>query len=263
MIRELFYNPVFCTGCGECIGVCPVKAHSMSNGMHLFDRGFCIACLKCIETCYSGALEGVGDETSIEQILTEVEKDRVFYEESGGGLTVSGGEPMLQFEFSRDLLRSSHSAGIHTCMETCGLAPSEHYIEILPYVDLFLWDIKDTDSDNHKLITGAPLEPIIENLRRVDEAGGETFLRCILVSGINLSRSHLDGLAEIFHSLSNCIGLEFLPYHELGNSKCEKLGMEADSHPSWAVDTEALIAACEHMKERWNIEPIVSIGIEL
>lgn len=254
--RELFYNPTCCIGCGNCVDACPAKAHSIIDGAHIFDRTLCCGCLKCVETCYSRALEEVGRRMSAEEALSEVEKDLVFYEESDGGLTLSGGEPMLQFEFSRELLHMAHAKGIHTCMETCGFAPGRNYIEILPDVDLFLWDIKDTDPIWHKRNTGAALEPILENLEAVDKAEGRTLLRCILISGVNASEQHIDAIADIYMHLRNCIGVEFLPYHELGNSKFEKLGIEADFHSSWVIDSQTLASLCEYMQNRWNIVPI-------
>jgi len=240
---ELFYTPHLCIGCGNCVRECPSGAHAMTDGAHVFDRSRCVACLKCVERCHSRALEAAGNQTTVEQVIAEVERDRVFYEESGGGITLSGGEPMAQFEFARDILKSAKRAGLHTCVETSGIGPVERYIDIIPLVDIFYWDLKDTDPERHLASTGAPLEPILANLRAVDEAGGATLLRCIMLAGVNMTREHLDGIIEVYRSLANCLGVELLAYHPLGDSKLERLGRQPRRDLSLVPDPDEMAAA--------------------
>jgi glycyl-radical enzyme activating protein len=247
---ELFYTPHLCIGCGKCVDDCPAGAHAMADKMHVFDRSRCVSCLKCVERCPSRALEAAGREMTVEEVIAEVERDRVFYDESGGGMTISGGEPMAQFEFTREILRSAKQAGLHTCVETSGIGPAERYIEIVPLVDMFYWDLKDTDPARHLANTGVALEPILANLRAVDEAGGATFLRCIMLAGMNMTEAHLDGIIGVYRSLSNCRGVELLEYHQLGNSKLERLGLAPPNDSSLIPDPDELAAA----RERVNCE---------
>jgi len=158
--------------------------------------------------------------------METVLRDQAFYRESGGGVTVSGGEPMMQFEFTRALLQAAKDAHLHTCLETCGVAAGDRYCQVLPLVDLFLWDLKDTDAERLRRTAQAPLETIVENLRRVDAAGAKTLLRCLMIPGYNFEESHLAQIAELVRSLGNCLGAELLAYHRLGTSKRELLGLD-------------------------------------
>jgi len=249
--RELFFTPALCIGCGECVRVCPAGAHIERNEQHVIDRARCCLCMRCAEVCVSRALEPAGRAVTVEEIISEVERDRVFYEESGGGITLSGGEPMAQFEPAGELLRQAKERGIHTCMETCGFAPTERFREIAPLVDLFLWDIKHTDPAMHEELTAAPLQPVIDNLALVDSLGVPTVLRCILVPEINLTAEHLDAVARIYEGLDNCRGIELLPYHELGASKLERLGLPA-GRTFRTPTTEEIAAARTYVKTRTN-----------
>lgn len=244
---ELFYTPHLCIGCAACVDDCQSGAHAMIEGRHAFDRSRCIVCLRCVERCPTRALDVAGREMAVEQVIAEVERDRVFYEQSGGGITISGGEPMAQFEFVRELLGSAKRAGLHTCIETSGVGPRERYVEIVPLVDLFYWDLKDTDPARHLANTGAALEPILANLRAVDEAGGATCLRCIMLAGVNMTRDHLDRIIEVYRGLSNCRGVELLEYHRLGNSKLERLGLPPRDDASLVPNPDELAAARDYV----------------
>lgn len=251
--KELLYNPQLCIGCGNCVSACRKDSHTLVEGVHEFDRSKCRLSLLCADQCYSGALEAVGKEMSVGEVMAEVMKDRIFYEKSGGGLTVSGGEPMAQFEFTRSLLESAGSGGIHTGMETCGYGPAERFREIVPLVDLFLWDIKDTDEARHRAYTGVALGPILENLRLVDAAGGKTILRCLLIPEVNLREEHLDAIASLYRSLVNCIGVELLAYHPFGVSKSARLGVEPTDASFTEPTEDEMTAARAYLLDRWDI----------
>lgn len=255
---ELFHNADLCIACGRCVEVCPAQAHSVLNGRHTFDRRGCVLCMRCADACPALALEATGREMTAEQVIAEVEKDRVFYEESGGGLTLSGGEPMAQFEFTRELLRLARSAGIHTCVETSGFGPAERFAEIVPLVDLFLWDIKDTDRQRHESNTGVDCDVILDNLVQVDRAGGRTELRCIVLNGVNLEEAHLDRLVEIQASLENCLGIELLAYHTLGDSKHARLGLRTRADSSWTPTEEQVAVAKAYLAGKWTDRSIDS-----
>ena len=175
---------------------------------------------------YLGALEKVGYKISVEDALKTVLRDKTFYEKSGGGLTVSGGEPMAQFEFTYALLSEAKRAGLHTCMETCGWAPCERYEKVAPLVDIFLFDYKISDSDEHKKYTGVPNEKIHENLRLLDSIGAKIILRCPIIPTVNDNAEHFRGIAAMANSLKNILAVDIEPYHPLGESKTEMLGKE-------------------------------------
>lgn len=237
---QLFYSSDLCIGCGRCVDACPAKAHSIVLGTHSFDRSGCVLCMRCAEVCPSLALETTGREMTAEQVIAEVLKDEVFYEESGGGMTLSGGEPMAQFEFTRDLLHRARGAGIHTCIETSGAGAPDCYVEIAPLVDLFLWDIKDTDQQRHKSNVGIDRESILHNLAQIDALGRPTQLRCIVLNGVNLEQPHLDELMSIRDRLKHCQGIELLAYHSLGDSKHARLGMRSMSDSRWTPTDEQM-----------------------
>ncbi|MHB1000819.1 MAG: glycyl-radical enzyme activating protein [Armatimonadota bacterium] len=254
--RELFYNPALCINCGNCVTACPTGSHRMIDGVHQYSRENCSLCMQCADRCFSGAIEAVGKETTVADVLAEVEKDRTFYEESGGGVTLSGGEPMAQFEFSLALMKAAKESGIDTCIETSGFAAEDRFIEIAPYVDLLFWDIKDTDELRHQANTGVPLAPVISSLRAVDAAGKSTILRCIMLAGVNLNHQHLDGIASLFRDLRHCLGVELLPCHVYGNSKYSRLGM-IETIDSGCVPTEdQMDEARLYLTQKWGIETL-------
>ena len=220
---EIFFIPEKCIACGWCFDSCPNHCHTPGK-THEFHRETCVRCGKCTEHCCTEALKLVGKPMTPETVMEEVLKDRIFYETSGGGLTISGGEPMMQFDFTLELARTARENGIHVCLDTCGYAPFEKYAAILPFIDLFLYDIKATDSRKHQRFTGVSNELILENLRRLDQAGAKTILRCPLVPGINDDDEHLLGIAALADSLRNVSAITLQPYHPLGLDKNTRLG---------------------------------------
>ena len=217
---ELSFLPEKCVGCGFCASVCPNGC--FENGA--FDRTNCRACGKCTEKCYSGAREIIGRSAEADDIVAEVLKDRIFYEKSGGGMTVSGGEPLFQPKFTAELLSAAKHEKIHTCLDTCGFAPWEVIGALLPNVDLFLYDIKETDPARHEKYTGVPLSPIVDNLARIDDAGGMVILRCPIIPGLNDRDDHADGIARIANRLAHLQQINLMPYHPLGQSKLARIG---------------------------------------
>jgi pyruvate formate lyase activating enzyme len=221
---EISFDAERCISCGWCFANCPQSAHVMQDGRHVLLRDRCTRCGICARKCYARAIEVIGREVSVEEVIADVLRDRPFYETSGGGMTLSGGEPMLQFEFTAALLRAAKDEGLHTCLDTCGYAPIGQFLSLLDDVDLFLYDIKDTDADRHLQMTGVPLTPILDNLRRIDAAGGRIVLRCPLIPGINTDLAHLHSLADIAESLAHVVEVTLHPYHPLGKSKAERIG---------------------------------------
>ncbi|MBE5809363.1 MAG: glycyl-radical enzyme activating protein [Clostridiales bacterium] len=236
---EYFHSPQFCLGCGACADACPQGAHRFTPA-HEMDRSRCTGCMACTSVCPSGALEACAAMMSPQAILQEVMKDRAFYGERGG-LTLSGGEPLLHGRAILPLLQGAKAAGITTVIETCGVFDASLLEELVPLTDLFLWDVKDTNPARHQANTGGSLQTVLVNLRRADCLGARTRLRCILLNGVNLNEPHLAALCELFHSLRHCEGIELLPYHTYGDSKNTQLGRPLAAHPEW-IPTEAQLA---------------------
>lgn len=206
-----------------------IKRFSLKDGPGIRTSVFLKGCpLRCIwchnpesqkphpEICGDGV---AGREMSVDEVMAEVLEDRIFYRKSGGGLTLTGGEPMAQFEFTRDLLRRAKAAGIATALDTCGHAPWEHYREILPLADLFLYDFKAAAPERHRELTGVDNNLILENLRGLSKAGGAIFLRCPLVPGINDEAPNLAAIAELAEALPGIREITLIPYHPLGTEK--------------------------------------------
>lgn len=169
--------------------------------------------------------EVCGREMTVDDVMAEVLRDAVFYRASGGGVTFTGGEPLLQFAFLRALCAAARAAGVHVAVDTSGYAPWERFADLLPSVDLFLYDLKCLDAQRHARLTGVPNETILDNLRRLDAAGAKTWIRCPLVPGLNDTDADLAALRAFTGGLRHMARLEICPYHPLGLEKCAKFGL--------------------------------------
>jgi pyruvate formate lyase activating enzyme len=232
---EISYQPERCIGCGRCADVCPNHCHTFMDGVHHFDRTKCVRCGLCARECYAKSLEALGREQTAESVIAEVMKDKIFYENSGGGMTVSGGEPTFQFEFTQAILRLAKENSLHTCVETNGYAAFEKYEKIMKFVDIFLFDYKETDPELHKKYTGVDNRRILENLLKLDAQGCVTYLRCPIIPGLNDRADHFAGIAETANRLRHVQEIDIEPYHPLGISKSHRLGRE----PLFAAETFA------------------------
>lgn len=243
--RQLGFTPRLCIGCGSCLRRCPNGAQVMVHGAHVLERSRCAACFLCAEECYSNALEVIGKEYTVEAALDEVVKDTPFYDESGGGMTLSGGEPLMQIAFVRGLLAGAKARGLHTCVETCGFVPTEHLDGLAALVDLFLFDYKETDPDLHEEYTGRSNDLILNNLAYLDDQGANIVLRCPIVPGLNLRDDHLEGIVAVARSLRHIKGVHVMGHHNLGESKRARLGDHEPRtrYPNMSrQDVEAVVA---------------------
>ena len=221
---EVSYLERKCIGCGECAEACAKNAHKFDGGEHTLDREVCVSCGECVDKCPTSAIEMMGKEMSVDDVISEVLRDKVFYESSGGGITLSGGEPLMQPDFAEAILAAAKKEGIHTAIETCGYADGSVIAGIAEQVDLFLYDIKLCDSAAHKEYTGVSNERIIENLRLIDSLGKPIILRCPIIPDVNDNEGHFCGIAALADSLINLLAIEIEPYHPLGNDKHLSLG---------------------------------------
>ena len=250
---EVFYNASKCVKCGKCMAKCETCAHTFSEESHTYNREKCIVCGKCCDACPTEALEVAGYTITAEEAIKNVLKDKIFYDNSGGGMTLSGGEPMMQFEFALELMKKAKESGLHTCMETCGFADSEKYREIAEYTDIFLFDYKITDHEKHRECTGVTNELILSNLRMLDGAGSKIILRCPIIPTVNDTEEHLSAIANLANSLSNVLEINIEPYHPLGSGKSEMLGKDYALKGLGFPDEETVKGWIETVKSRTEI----------
>ncbi len=218
---ELLYHEAKCVHCQSC-AQCQKGVHSFTP-LHMMQREDCQNCGACAELCPTGALTMTGKEMTAEEILSVVRRDKAFYGEQGG-MTLSGGEPMLHPEVSIGLLQMAQAEGINTAVETSGFFAPGYVAPLCKAVDCLLWDIKDTDPVRHLANTGVDNKQILENLFLADSFGMPIILRCVLLRGVNLNKAHLGKVKEIYQSLKNAVRVDLLPCHSLGNSKKQALG---------------------------------------
>lgn len=227
-----------CTHCLECVKVCPHGAHTAVDGKHQWLNERCCACFRCVAVCAFEALRSIGKTMTVEEVMVTVRRDRRYYEKSGGGLTLSGGEPTLQPEFALALLRQAKAEGIHTCMETAGFAPAEVLDSFAEAVDLFLFDLKLFDDLLHEAWVGASNRIILENLARLTNKAAVR-LRCPIVPRLNDDDDHFARIAEWCRRLPNLKGVDLLPYHDYGRSKAADVGMAWQMNQPSATDEQA------------------------
>jgi len=227
---QIMLKPTSCVSCGACVPVCPAGIHSITvNGEHLIDRSkSCIGCGACVESCPASALKVAGEQVPISELLAYVEEDRAFYEQSGGGVTLGGGEVTAQPEAALNLLQACKQSGINTAIETCGYVKKDVLLNIAEFVDLFLFDIKNIISDKHFELTGVRNELILENLQALLVNRKNVKIRMPLLKGINDSEAEIRGVIDFlmpYKEYKNFRGIDLLPYHKLGVNKYIQLGM--------------------------------------
>ncbi|MCL2815484.1 MAG: glycyl-radical enzyme activating protein [Oscillospiraceae bacterium] len=226
---RLQFFPVKCIGCGACVKACARGVHSAAaDGSRLIKRELCTGCGDCARECCAEALAMSSRGESAEKVIETVLRDKPFYRENGG-VTFSGGEPLLQFEFLRSLLKLAKSHGLNTTVDTAGNVPFERFEELLPMVDLWLFDVKCAEEEDHIKATGAPNRLIFENLEKLCAAGANVEIRIPVVPTVNASAegmSAICGRVKTFAAENSRVGVELLPFHRLGGGKYEALGMQ-------------------------------------
>lgn len=255
---EILYNPVKCVGCGACVLICLEKANRMENGRAILDRKLCTACGKCLESCLGNARELAGCYYTVEELLWELEKDRAFYEESGGGVTLSGGEVMAQpMNYVEELMRRLSEKGYSVNIDTCGDVPYERFRRILPYTDTFLYDIKVMSDQKHRKYVGTGNKRILQNLQKLSRDGARINLRLPLVDSLNTGREDILSLIGFLKSGVRVTKISLLPYHDFGRSKYARLERKYDSDGIFEIPArESLEKAADFFRENGfpNIE---------
>jgi pyruvate formate lyase activating enzyme len=220
----LSYQATKCVACGECARACPRHGHLMLNNRHALDRRVCAVCGRCAAVCPSGALELVGRQVTVGQVLEELQRDRVFYEQSAGGVTFTGGEPLAQPEFLLELLQGCRDLGLHTAVDTSGYVPWTVFETIAPLVDVFLYDLKLMDEAGHREWTGVSNAEILSNLEQLSEKGARIIVRIPVIPGVNDGEENMHAAGRFMAALPVRPRVELLPYHNIAETKYAGLG---------------------------------------
>lgn len=221
---ELAFYEHKCIGCGECLSVCPEGAHKIKNGTHTLDRSLCVSCGKCAENCIGEALTVYGKRVTVDELVPILLEDRDFYENSGGGITLSGGECLMNADFCRELLRRLKDEGINTAIDTCGFASKESLDKVIAFTDIFLYDIKAYKNSVHNFCTSHENGIILENLKYLASQGKNMEIRIPYVPEYN--DGEIEDIAKFISTFKNISQIRILPYHSYASSKYAALGLE-------------------------------------
>ena len=236
--RQLAFNANQCLNCGECSSMCPSGCHGVSQGIHSLDASSCTYCGKCADNCPTEAVRIVGRTISVQEVMREIIADRPFYKNSGGGVTLSGGEPFMQAGFAQAIAEECKKEGITLCIETCGYCKEEDILRLAPYTEMFLFDFKHYSPEKHKEYTGVDNGVILNNLRLLQTLGKPVILRCPIIPDCNDAVDHYESIAKLANEMNNIVEIHIEPYHPLGVDKYSTLGMTAGYSRSDIMPTE-------------------------
>ncbi len=245
----IHYRNELCLGCESCVDICEEHALSLTTSGIERDETRCRLCGACTEVCPTNAREIVGREVSVEDVLNEVEKDRLYYDESGGGVTFSGGEPLAQSEFLLALLRACGERDLHRTVDTSGLAPIKTVIEVAEHTDLFLFDLKVMSPERHQQVTGVPVQPILDNLRALDQRGQALRVRVPMIPGINDDPDNFAAMNSFLGTLSNVSQVDLLPFHLSARNKHYKFGIPWNLEEAEEIEPERLLELARPLQD--------------
>ena len=223
---QVQFFPDKCIACQACVESCPQHAQLLMDGKRVYLRDLCRTCGACAEACFARALALKAQRMTTEQVMAEVERDAPYYADSGGGVTFSGGEPLLQRDFLLEMLRESKQRGLHTAVDTAAHVPWPALEALLPYTDLFLVDLKAVDDQRHRQGAGVSNRRILENVRRLGDGRADVWIRIPILPGFNDDREEMDRMASFLAGLKSVRKVELLPLHHLGAAKYASLGRE-------------------------------------
>lgn len=235
-----------CSSCGRCAGKCPCGAIVPGTGVYRIDREKCTDCGACADACYYGALVRYGEAMTPEQVFDKVRRDKMFYEASGGGVTVSGGEPLIHGDFVAELFRLCREEGIGTCAETCGCVPPAELVKVLPWTDWFYFDLKLMDEEKHRYWTGCSNAVILENACTVAASGTRVLFRQPLIPTVNDGEENIVRTAAFLKTLGPGRNyLQLMPYHRAGQTKYDALALPCETAGIQVMDSAAVNAVME------------------
>ena len=253
----LMINADRCLGCGGCSDACPVEVGGAAPVWEPWDRSACTQCGSCVDACPADARQLAGRDYEVGELADTLERDRVFFEASGGGVTFSGGEPLAQAEFLSDCLRECRRRGLHATVDTCGLAPRETLLEVAKLADLVLFDLKHMDPDRHRSETGSDNSLILDNLRALSENEVEVWVRIPLIPGFNDDPANIEDTGAFLEELPGRHRVYVLPYHGIAEGKWSRLDEAGDRPRLRSPDAESLRSVSEDLA-RHNLE--VTVG---
>ena len=223
---SVFFNERSCLLCHACEAACQEGVHVVGEEAHVMHRERCRLCGACVQACVTGALEMAGRDATVDEVVEVVLRDRVFYETSSGGVTLSGGEPLAQPEFAAAILERCRAEGLHTTVDKPGHAGADALDRLIPLTDLWLYDLKHLDPEAHREMAGVANERILANLRRLCAAGAQVMLRVPLIPGFNDTPENLTALEALIRELGSVRELRLLPYHRFQEDKYRRLGRD-------------------------------------
>jgi len=226
---EKMYSPAKCIKCGSCVEACPENAIALTSDGIITDTDLCTLCGKCTEACPTKAIEMSGKEMSVSEIIDSIEKERVFFDQSGGGVTFSGGEPLVHTGMLLGLLEECGKRGIHRAVDTAGNVSTDTILNVARHTDLFLYDLKMMDSDLHRKWVGSGNEKILHNLNALAATGAHIIIRIPLIGGVNDNDENIEHTAKFISELAGeKKPVHLLPYHNIAQNKYRKLGRADD-----------------------------------
>ena len=248
-VKEIAYSKEVCVNCLSCVKFC--KANTCINGKHAFNKKECTLCGKCLSACPKRAFEIYGDTQAAEEIASEVMQDKIFFEGSNGGVTFSGGEPLLQKDLCLALAKIFKNNNVNVAIDTCGYVDKRAIDELLPYVDTFLYDVKAIDENLHKELTGKPNDIILDNLKYIDSTGKNIEIRIPYVPSYN--DTEMESIANFLKGLKNVVRVRVLPYHNYAEAKYESLEIK-NTLPTRLPTKDEMVKAKDLIRKITNLE---------